>query len=213
MEAEGSSGRPLTGRRYRLRDAIGALTAPPPDLTESAPVPIDGSNANHASLAWMASEAKEHVAAQAESLESLRIRAGQLAGFAAILLGLLAALVPNGLDRASTGADILAKVSFVAGLFLLLCSILIALLYVARPTRSRAVREAEHVDRFLESEAQFTAEPWQLELTSLRAFPGIIRWHGWLNRRRAAALFLAYGALAWGVVASAVCIGTLGIDA
>jgi hypothetical protein len=158
----------------------------------------------------------EQAAAQAEEqsarLDSLQLRAGQLAGFAGILLGLLASLVPDGFAEVSDSSRYLALGAFIVALVLLLAAIILALLFVVRPRKFREISPAEWMDEFLGHKSQFAAEPWQLQLSRLRSYPEALRWHAWVNKRRAAALFLAYFALAGGLVASAVSIGTMGID-
>jgi hypothetical protein len=158
----------------------------------------------------------EQAAAQAEEqsarLDSLQLRAGQLAGFAGILLGLLASLVPDGFAEMGGPVRYLAQGSFIVALVLLLTAIMLALLFVVRPRKFREVSPAEWIDEFLADRRRFRAEPWQLQLARLRSYPEALRWHAWVNKRRAAALFLAYFALAGGLVASAVSIGTIGID-
>lgn len=199
--------------RYRLRDAIAALREPPPDLSSPEQPKVPGNGANAEAVSWMVSEAEGHLAEQEARLESLRGRAAQLAGFAGLLLGLLAALAPGGFAGMSDTAHFVAAGTFVVALALLLAGILISLLFVVRPTRTRGIKPAERIDGFLRSERELRAEPWQLQLRTLRAFPGILKWHAWLNRRRAAALYVAYLALATGLLASAVCVGTIGVDA
>ncbi len=199
--------------RYKLRDAIKALREPPPNLESEADDFVPGADANRESIAWMIGQATDHLAEQDARLESLRLRAGQLAGFAGILLGLLAALAPDGFSGLSGSAHAIAITIFIVALLLLLAAILVSLLFVVRPTRFRAISAGARIGEFLSSKAQLTAEPWQLQLATLRAFPGNLRWHAWINRRRAAALFIAYILLASGLLASAVCVATIGINA
>lgn len=198
--------------RYRLGDAIAALRENPPGVDQREKAPIPGSEADRESVAWMVDQAGEHLEEQHARLDSIQLRGGQLAGFAGILLGLLASLVPDGFSSMAGFSKCLAIAAFVMGLGFLLTAILIALLFVVRPTRFWGISPSTHVESFLRKKEQFGAEPWKLQLAKLRGYPDALRWHAWVNRRKAAALFVAYLALAIGLLASAVCLGTIGVD-
>jgi hypothetical protein len=198
--------------RYRLGDAIAALREKPPKLGQGEKAPIPGSEADRESVAWMVDEAGGHLEEQHARLDSIQLRGGQLAGFAGILLGLLASSVPDGFSAMAGFAKCLAIATFVMGQGFLLTAILISLLFVVRPTRFWGISPARRVDSFLKKKGQFGAERWKLQLAKLRGYPDALRWHAWVNRRKAAALFVAYLTLAIGLLASAVCLGTIGVD-
>jgi hypothetical protein len=196
--------------RYRLRDAFRAMRAPAPTFGTSGDVPIPGREANRESVAWMLDQAVAHLEEQSARLDSLRLRAGQLAGFAGILLGLLASLASDGVSGLNGSAKYLATGALIASLVLLLAAVCLAL-FVVRPTKFREVSPAERIEDFLVTRSHFQAESWKLQLARLRTYPEVLRWHAWVNKRNAAALFFAYVALAGGLLASTISIATIGI--
>lgn len=139
-------------------------------------------------------------------MESFRGRAGQLAGFGAVFLGLLGSLLPDGLDRLTGIWDVVGTSLFLGGIALVLGSILVCLFSVVRPRRVRGVSPGPMLARYLTTPKLLTAKPWQLDLRTLRGLPDVLTWNAWLNRRAAGALYVASVSLAAGLIAISLCL-------
>lgn len=190
---------------YGIREAWAAWRSAAPELP-GAPPPLKGLESKEATISWMLSTAEALRAREEAREESFRARGGQLAGFGAVLLGLLGSLVPDALVDLDGLACVAATSTFIVGVLLILMSILICLGSVVRPSRDLGISPYRSVDNYLRTRSLLTAKPWQLELRTLRAFPDILVWHGWLNQRKAGALFLASSTLATGLLATAACL-------
>jgi len=157
----------------------------------------------------MLGNAKELFAQEEIRMESFRMRGGQLAGFGGVLLGLLGGLLPDSFSDLNGFACTLSRITFGLAAALILVSIVVCLSYVVRPVRVRGLSPTLFVNRYLGTPALLRAKPWQLEMRTLLAYPAILEWQGWLNQRRAGALYVGSIALAGGLFFTALCLGIL----
>jgi hypothetical protein len=172
------------------------------------PVPSD---TNPDAVAWYVDNASALLADEHRRGESLQTRAGQLAGFAGVSLALLGSLLPDAFGGLELSEERLAGGAYLLALALLIATIVLAVVRVLKPVRYAAIdaREVrEYVtDRFL------VADRWEVQVRTLRALAMAVASAQSNNETKAKWLGRCVVVFLAGLVASAGCLATLGLEA
>lgn len=123
--------------------------------------------ANSEAIAWYVEEAQRLLADQQRRAESLQTRAGQIAGFGAVLLALIGGNAATILHEARGGSTGIALLLIVAALCLAV-SVAVAVVGVSR-TQSYAEISADEVANYLTDAFLDAPELWQVQVRSIRS--------------------------------------------
>jgi hypothetical protein len=137
---------------------------------------VDYSSINKESVAWAFENANGLLRAELERVGSLNDKAAQLAGFAGVILAILGSVARDGFraELGSVGEVAFAIFYFGAALLLALAILwLVSLVY--RPRRYVAV-DPEEIRNYLSDDRLLRAEPWALQIRTLRAIHPAAEW-------------------------------------
>lgn len=168
------------------------------------------SQPNPEAIAWYVEQANRLLEDQQSRSESLRTRAGQLAGFAGAVTAILGASAGDLFAETTGVADLLAASLFFTAMVCLAAAVFASVWFVYRPV-SFAALSADEIDTYLTPRYQ-AADLWRVQVRTLRSLSEATKWAQrvgnekslWLTR--ATLLFLA--GLAMGLGAGT----TLAID-
>jgi len=191
--------------RYTIRLAWERWRETSPDLSTFETGDVSLSDRDEHAVSWMRETAAGYLADREAVMTSLQARGGQLAGFAGVVLGLLAPLAARTAEL-SDGAGIASRAALlIAGLAVTTCAV-VCLFAVMRPTRVRGITASRETLNWFTGRGLAEAKAWQLEGRTLRFYPAALAWQEWINSRKAAALFLASVIFAIGLASTAVAL-------
>jgi hypothetical protein len=137
---------------------------------------VDYGRINPEAVAWAFQNSADLLQSELERVRSLNEKAAQLAGFAGVVLAILGSVARDGFvaDLGSVGEVAFAAFYFGAGLSLA-ATILWLVLWVYRPKRYVAV-DPEEIRNYLTDERLLRAEPWALQIRTMRTVYPAARW-------------------------------------
>jgi hypothetical protein len=123
--------------------------------------------ANSEAIAWYVEESRRLLEVQQLRAESLQTRAGQIAGFGALLLALIGGNAATILHEAQGGSKAVIAALLVCSAFFLAVSVAVAVIGVGR-SQSYASVAADEIDRYLSDPFLNAPELWRVHVRSLR---------------------------------------------
>jgi hypothetical protein len=130
---------------------------------------MDYSRLNHETVAWATENARELLREESDRIQLLDTKAGQLAGFAGVVLALLGSLAKDAFARdLGTVGDPLFAVVYFGAAATLATAIMWIVFFALKPRRFIAI-DAKELSMYFEDERLLSAEPWALQLRTLRA--------------------------------------------
>lgn len=130
---------------------------------------MDYTRVDHATVEWATQNARDLLREESDRIQALDTKAGQLAGFSGVILALLGSLAKDAFTRdlGCVGDPVFAVAYFLAAGTL--AGALLWLVFSAlKPQRFVAI-DADELTQYLEDERLLRAEPWALQIRTLRA--------------------------------------------
>ena len=172
---------------------------------------MDYSQINHETVAWATENARSLLKDENERIQALDAKAAQLAGFSGVILAVLGSIAPDAFDG-DLGAvgDPLFATTYFASVGALTAAILWLVFFALRPQRFIAI-DAEELTAYLEDERLLQAQPWALQIRTLRALRNCTSWAQQGAQQKADRLSIAVVIFAAGLAAALVAVVTLGL--
>jgi hypothetical protein len=123
--------------------------------------------ANSEAIAWYVEEGQRLLKEQQRRAESLQTRAGQIAGFGAVLLALTGGNAAAILHEARGGGKAVIAVMLICSALCLAISVAVAVIGVGR-SQSYAAVSADEIGRYLSGPFLDAPELWRVHVRSLR---------------------------------------------
>lgn len=172
---------------------------------------MDYSRINRETVSWATENARELLRSENDRLQALDGKAGQLAGFSGVILAVLGSIAPDAFgERLGTVGDPLFAAAYFASVGSLTAAILWLVLFALRPQRFIAI-DAKELDAYLEDERLLRAEPWALQIRTLRALRDSTSWAQRGAELKANRLTVGVVIFAFGLGAALVAVVTLGV--
>jgi preprotein translocase subunit SecG len=124
--------------------------------------------ANSEAIAWYVEEAQRLLEEQQRRAESLQTRAGQIAGFGAVLLALIGGNAAPILHDAHGGPKVVIAVTLIFAALFLAVSVGVAVRGVS-PQGSRSSISADEIANYLTEPFLDAPELWRVQVRALRA--------------------------------------------
>jgi hypothetical protein len=171
---------------------------------------VDYSQVNYETVAWATENARALVKQEAERIQALDGKSAQLAGFSGVILAVLGSLAANAFDKdlGSVG-DPLFAVAYFLSVVSLTGAILWLVFFALKPQRFIAIDAAE-LTAYLEDDRLLRAEPWALQIRTLRALRNAAVWAQTGAEQKANRLSLGVAIFGSGLGAALVAVVTLG---
>lgn len=172
---------------------------------------MDYSQINRESVAWATDNGRELLRAENDRIQALDAKAGQLSGFSGVILAVLGSIAPDAFDRniGAVGEPLFASAYF-ASVGALTGAILWLVFFALRPQRFIAIDAAE-LTAYLEDERLLRAQPWALQMRTLRALRDCTSWAQRGAELKANRLTIGVVIFAVGLAAALVAVVTLGV--
>jgi hypothetical protein len=174
-------------------------------------VEVDYSRINKDSVAWAFANASDLLRGQLERVGSLNDKAAQLAGFAGVILAILGSLARQGFssDLGSVG-EVAFAIFYFGAAALLATTILWLVSLVYRPRRYVAI-DPEEIQNYLSDERLLQAEPWALQIRTLRTMYPAAQWADDSAARMACRIGVGAALFAGGLLAFLGAVITMGL--
>ncbi len=162
-------------------------------------------------VAWAVENARSLLLNETDRARSLDGKAAQLAGFAGVTLAVLGSIAPEALsqDLGCVGDPVFA-VAFFAAAGLVTGSIVWLVFGVLKPQRIVAI-DAKEIANYLEDERLLRAEPWALQMRTLRALRDGALWAQRVAEQKASRLGVGVTLFGFGLGSTLVAVLTLGV--
>jgi len=172
---------------------------------------VEHGGVNPDTVAWAADNARELLRDESERVRALDTKAGQLAGFAGVILALLGSIAPEAFRSSlgDVGVPLFAAFYLLAAA-LLASSILWIVFLTLKPQRFIAIAAAE-LGEYLEDERLLRSDPWALQIRTMRAVRDAAVWAQVAGERKADRLTVGMILFAAGLTATLGAVVTLGI--
>jgi hypothetical protein len=172
---------------------------------------VDRSAVTPDTVAWAVENAQTLLRDETDRVRSLDGKAGQLAGFAGVTLAVLGSIAPDALsqDLGRVGDPVFAAAFFGAAGFVT-GSIIWLVFLVLRPQRFVAI-DAKEIRNYLQDDRLLRAEPWALQMRTLRALGDSALWAQRAGEQKASRLGVGVTLFGIGLGTTLVAILTLGV--
>lgn len=172
---------------------------------------MDYSKLDPETVAWALDNARTLLSEENERVRAIDGKAAHLAGFAGVILAVLGSLAPDTFDEdLGCVGDPLFAVAFFVATGVLTGSILWFVFRVMKPYRFVAI-DAKEVGNYLEDERLLRAEPWALQMRTLRVLAGVTGWAQGVAQQKADRLNEGVVAFGVGLAAALVAVVTIGV--
>ena len=170
---------------------------------------MDYSQLNKETVAWATSNARELLHEESDRIQALDTKSGQLAGFGGVILALLGSLGKDAFPRdlGSVGDPVFAVAFFLA--VIMLAASILWLAMTLKPQRFMAI-DAKELSAYLEDDRLLRADPWALQLRTLRALRDAVTWSQLGAQQKASRLTTGVMLFALGLTGALVAVITLG---
>jgi len=172
---------------------------------------VDYSRINHETVAWATENARELLREENERIQALDSKAGQLAGFAGVILAVLGSIAADAFaeDLGAVGDPVFA-VTYFASVGALTAAILWLVFFALKPQRFIAI-DARELTAYLEDERLLRAQPWGLQIRTPRALRDCTAWAQQGAEQKANRLTTGVVIFAIGLAAALGAVVTLGL--
>jgi hypothetical protein len=172
---------------------------------------VDYRRINHETVAWAAENARELLREENQRIQALDGKAGQLAGFSGVILAVLGSIAPDAFDgNLGTVGEPLFAGAYFASVGALTAAILWLVFFALRPQRFIAI-DATELTAYLEDERLLRAQPWALQIRTLRALRDCTSWAQRGAELKADRLTIGVIIFAVGLASALVAVVTLGV--
>lgn len=171
---------------------------------------VDYSKLDKETVAWAHDHARALLTDENERVRAIDGKAAHLAGFAGVILAVLGSLAPEAFDD---DLGRIGEVVFAMGFFLaaglLSASILWLVFRVMKPYRFVAI-DATEVRNYLTDDRLLRAEPWALQMRTLRVLADVTEWAQAAAQQKADRLSSGVIMFGVGLAAALVAVVTIG---
>jgi hypothetical protein len=173
---------------------------------------VDYSRLDKETIAWAHDNARALLSEENERVRTIDGKAAQLAGFAGIILAVLGSVAPDAFD-ANLGqiGEVTLAVAFFLAAGALSASILWLVFKVMKPYRFVAL-DAKEIRNYLDDERLLRAEPWALQMRTLRVLAGVAQWAQDVVQSKADRLAEGVVLFGVGLGATLVAVVTIGVS-
>jgi hypothetical protein len=166
---------------------------------------------NHETLAWATENARELLKEENDRIQALDAKAGQLAGFSGVILAVLGSIATDSFDKnlGAVGDPVFAAMYF-ASVGALTAAILWLVFFALKPQRFIAIN-ARELTAYLEDDRLLRAQPWALQIRTLRALRDCTLWAQQGAEQKANRLTTGVVIFAVGLAAALAAVVALGL--